>query len=205
MLKIYGRDRSRAFRVTWLCEELKVPFEHVDAMPEGDASGQQGDRSLELNPDASVPAIDDDGFVLWGATAINIYLARKYRTPLWPSTVEAEGRMLQWAFFLASDVEPPLTTLYEHRFGLPRDKRNAALADDCERRLLDKLGVLERQLRRTSYFGGIRWDLSDFVIASPLYTVYAMKLDLHQVPKVDRWLTTSVQRPSAREAIRLRG
>jgi glutathione S-transferase len=143
--------------------------------------------------------------VLSGAGAIDIYLARKHRTPLWPSTLEAEGRMLQWAFFVTREVDPPLTTLYEHRFGLPRDQRNPALADDCERRLLEKLAVLERQLRLTSYFGGIRWDLADFTVASALYAVYAMKIDLHQVPKVDRWLTQSVQRTAAREAIKLRG
>jgi glutathione S-transferase len=204
MLKIYGHDRARAFRVMWLCGELNVPFEHADAMPEHDAAGQKADRSLKLNPDGRVPAVDDEGFVVWGSPAINIYLARKYRTPLWPSTAEAEGRMLQWAFFVVSDVDPPMNTLYEHRFGLPRDARNPALADDCERRLLDRLGILEHQLRLTSYFGGIRWDLSDFMVASALYTVYAMKIDLVQVPKLDRWLTRSVQRPAAREAIKLR-
>lgn len=185
MLKIYGRARSRAFRVIWMCCELQIPFEH-------DVIG--ADRPL--------PAIDDGGFVLREPSAINLYLAQKYPNRLWPTTVEAQARTLQWSFFLAGEVERLITTLYQHRFALTRDERNAALADDCERRLLGLLHVPEVQLRRSEYFGGVRWDMSDFMVASSLYTVYAMKLDLHQLPKLDRWLTRSAQRPAAREAIK---
>lgn len=185
MLKIYGRARSRAFRVIWLCNELQIPFEHV-------VTG--GEKPL--------PAVDDGGFLLREPSAINLYLAQKYPNRLWPTTLEAQARVLQWSFFMAGDVERSIATLYQHRVGLPRDERNAALADDCERRLLGLMHVLEAQLIRGEYFGGVRWDLSDFMVASPLYTVYAMRLDLHQLPKLDRWLTRSVQRTAAREAIK---
>ncbi len=185
MLKIYGPARSRAFRAIWLCFELQIPFEHVPAAGNG-----------------PFPAIDDNGFLLRESFAINLYLAQKYPNRLWPTTPEAQGRMLQWSFFVAREVERLVTTLHRHRFGLPREERNAALADDCERRLLGSLRLLEEQLSRSDYFGGVRWDLSDFMVASVLYTVYAMRLDLHQLPKLDRWLTRSVQRPGAREAIK---
>jgi glutathione S-transferase len=187
MLKIYGHIRSHAFRVIWLCGELQIPFEHADV-----AAGDD------------TPGIDDDGFALSDPAAISIYLARKHPGRLWPSTIHAEGRMLQWAFFVATDIEPPMTMLRRQRFELPSHQRNPAIADDCERRLLDKAGTLELQLAKTPYFGGIRWDLSDFIVASTLYSLYEMKLDLVQAPKLDRWLTRSVQRPAAREAIRVR-
>jgi glutathione S-transferase len=204
MLKIYGHQRSRMFRVVWLCKELNLPFEHVEVTTEGAAPGCREDWYRRLNPAARVPTIDDDGYVLWESAAINIYLAKKYPNTLWPTTLGAEGRMLQWAFFVAHDIERPIATLHEHRFALPQRERNPAVADECERRLVDRLGILERQLEKTPCFGGIRWDLSDFMVASVLYTVYAMRMDLVHVPKVDRWLTRSVQRPAARDAIKLR-
>lgn len=203
MLKIYGHTRSRAFRVVWLCRELDIPFEQVEVTTEGDAPGCDEQWYRKLSPGGRVPAIDDDGFVLWEAAAINVYLAQKYHNRLWPTTPEAVGRMLQWSFFVTSEVERPMTTLYRHRFALPREERNAAVAEECERRLLDQLHILERQLSRTDYFGGVRWDMSDFMVASVLYTVYAMKVDLYRVPRLDRWLTRSVQRPAAREAMAL--
>ncbi|HZR69612.1 MAG TPA: glutathione S-transferase family protein [Burkholderiales bacterium] len=185
MLKIYGRARSRAFRVIWMCCESQIPFEH-----------------LATGGELPLPAMEDGGFVLREPSAINLHLAQKYPNRLWPTTLEAQARVLQWSFFVARDVDRLITAVYRHRFGLPREERNAALADDCERRLLELLRVLEAQLGRGDYFGGVRWDLSDFMIASTLYTVYAMKLDLHPLPKLDRWLTRSVQRPAAREAIK---
>ena len=33
--------------------------------------------------------------------AINLYLAKKYKSPLWPDTPQGEGNMLQWAFDVA--------------------------------------------------------------------------------------------------------
>jgi len=204
MLKIYGQYRSRAFRVMWLCKESRILYEHVNVTTGGDDPGCREDWYRQLNPNARVPTIDDDGFIMWESAAINIYLARKYGSALWPSTVEGEGRMLQWAFFVANDVEPPMITLYQHRFGLPVGHRNPALADDCEWRLFEKLAVLETQLVRTPYFGGRRWDLADFMVASVLYTVHMMKLDLFRTPKLQTWLTESVERPAAREARRLR-
>jgi glutathione S-transferase len=52
--------------------------------------------------------------------------------------------------------------------------------------------------------GGTRWNLADFMVASVLYTVHMMKLDLFRTPRLDTWLTKSVERPAAREARRLR-
>src|SRR5262249_55227781 len=150
------------------------------------------------------PAIDDDGFVMWDTAAINLYLARKYGSPLLPRTAHGEGRALQWAFFMANDIEPPLLALHRHRTELPPHRRHTALADDCQRQLTNKLAVLEGQLERTDYFGGRRWDLADFAVASVLCAMCTMKLDLWHAPRLEAWLTESIERPAAREAYRLR-
>jgi glutathione S-transferase len=204
MLKIYGQYRSRTFRVIWLCKESKIPYEHVNVTIAGASPGCKEDWYRQLNPNARVPTIDDDGFVMWESAAINVYLARKHDSPLYPGSAEGLGRALQWGFFAAADLEPPMITLYQHRVILPRDERNPALADACERRLLDKLAVVEGQLARTPYLGGKRWDLSDFMIASVLYTLHTMKPDLSRLPRLGTWLEESVERPAAREARMLR-
>jgi glutathione S-transferase len=186
-----------------LCMESKIAYEHVHVGTSGDAPGCREDWYRRLNPAARVPTIDDGGFVMWESAAINLYLAQKYASPLYPGTVQGVGRALQWAFYVANDVEPPMTTLYQHRVALPRHERNLAVADDCERRLRDRLLVLEDQLARTAYFGGSRWDLADFMVASVLDTVFAMKLDLRRSPRLETWLAESVERPAAREARKL--
>ena len=204
MLKIYGQYRSRAFRVVWLCKESRIPFEHVNVTTRGNPPGCKEESYRKLNPNARVPTIDDGGFVLWESAAINVYLAKKYESPLYPRTFEGEGRMLQWGFFMANDVEPPMMSMHENRAVLPPDARNPALADESERRLRGKLALLESQLGRTAYFGGKQWDMADFMVASVMYTLYSGRYDLSRFPKLGTWLEESVQRPAAKEARSLR-
>jgi len=204
MLKIYGQYRSRAFRVVWLCKESRIAFEHVNVTITGNPPGCKEDSYRKLNPNARIPTIDDGGFILWESAAINVYLAKKYESPLYPRTIEGEGRMLQWGFFIANDVEPPMVSMYQNRVVLPADVRNPAFADESERKLLGKLAVLDGQLNQTAYFGGRQWDMADFMVASVVYTLHAIKYDLSRFPKLATWLEESVQRPAAREARKLR-
>lgn len=115
MLKIYGQWASRAYRVAWLCKESNIPFEHVNVTIMTENATVMEDWYRELNPNRRIPTIDDDGFVMWETAAINLYLAEKYKSPLYPATLEDKGRMLQWVMFMANDVEPPMITVLEHR------------------------------------------------------------------------------------------
>src|SRR5690554_461398 len=114
MLKLYGQYRSRAFRVAWLLKESNIPYEHVNVtIFTEDATCKSADY-LKLNPNARIPTIDDDGVVLWESAAINLYLAEKYGSPLWPADLQGKGRMYQWAFFIANDVEPSMVTVLQN-------------------------------------------------------------------------------------------
>jgi len=205
MLKIYGQWASRAYRVAWLCKESNLPYEHVDVTIMTEHPTAKEDWYLKLNPNGRVPTIDDDGFVMWESSAINLYLAEKYRSPLYPATMEDKGRMLQWVMFMANDVEPPMTTLFQHRFRFPPAKRDPRLADEAEPRLLPKLAILDGQLAQTPFLQGAQWGVADLVAASTLYSLHAMSYDkLDRFPQLQAWLVASVNRPAAREAIKLR-
>ena len=119
-------------------------------------------------------------------------------------TVQGEGRAFQWGFFMHNDVEPPMLQVFHNRVQLPPEKRNPALADEGEARLQPKLAVLEGALTDAPYFGGDRWDMSDFMVASMAYTMSAMKLDLSKYPRFEAWLAASQERPAFKEAFKLR-
>ncbi len=204
MLKIYGQPKSRAFRVLWLAKEAGIPYEHIPVSIMVDNAGCKEPWYLELNPNARVPTIDDDGFVMWESAAINLYLAEKFKASIFPTTLQGRGRMLQWAFFTANDVEPPMIAMFQNRVLFPPEKRNAALADASEATLLTKLKILEAHLSKNKYFGGNQWDMADFMVASVVYTLTAIKYDLSKFPKFGAWLTESIERPAAKEARKLR-
>lgn len=204
MLKLYGQYRSRAFRVAWLCKESNIAYEHVNVTVNVDDSTCKNADYVRLNPNARVPTIDDDGVVLWESAAINLYLAEKYKSPLWPSDMARKGRVLQWAFFIANDVEPNMITVMQHRVMFPPEKRNAALADEADARLQPKLKVLDEHLAKNRYFGGDQWNMADFMVASVCYSFFAIKYDLGKYPSFQKWLMASLERPKAKEARALR-
>ena len=204
MLKLYGQYRSRAFRVAWLCKESSIPYEHVNVTINVEGATCKQPDYVRLNPNARVPTIDDNGFVLWESAAINLYLAEKYKSPLWPADPGSKGRMLQWAFFIANDVEPNMITVMQHRVMFPPEKRNATLANEADARLQPRLKVLDEHLAKNKFFGGDAWNMADFMVASVCYSFFAMKYDLGKYPHFQKWLMASLERPKAKEARALR-
>ena len=205
MLKLYGQYRSRAFRVAWLCKESNIPYEHHNVSINVEGATCKEPWYAAINPNQRVPAIDDDGLVMWESAAINLYLAEKYRSPLWPKDAAGKARMLQWAFFIANDVEQPMITVMQHRVMFPPEKRNPALADDAEARLLPKMKVLEEHLGKNRYFSGEAWGMADFMVASVAYSMWINKFPLlAKFPTFKAWLDASVERPLAKEARKLR-
>ena len=95
-LRVLGRSTSINVRkVLWTCAELDLHFEHVESDP----------RLLAKNPNALVPVIDDDGFVLWESNAICRYLAgKKPRGSLLPDDSRARALVEQWMDWQATEL-----------------------------------------------------------------------------------------------------
>ena len=99
-LRIWGRANSiNVQKVLWACGELGLAFERIDA---GGAFGIVNSPEYKaMNPNSIVPAIDDDGFVLWESNAITRYLAAKHGAgTLWPSDLRVRALALD-AFAVA--------------------------------------------------------------------------------------------------------
>ncbi|MEO8717881.1 MAG: glutathione S-transferase family protein [Burkholderiales bacterium] len=205
MLKLYGQFRSRAFRVAWLCKESNIPYEHVNVTINVEGATCKEPWYAALNPNKRVPTIDDDGLVLWESAAINLYLAEKYKSPLWPKDAAGKARMLQWAFYIANDVEPQMITLQRHRHTLPPEKRDEKAAAQAEQEILPKMQVLEDYIAKNGYFSGKEWGMADLMVASVGYAMWFNKFPLlEKFPKFKAWLDASVNRPMAKEARKLR-
>lgn len=200
MLKIYGPTQSRAFRVLWLAHELGMPFEQVPVTINIAQAQCKEPWFLAINPNGRVPAIDDDGFQLWESVAIIQYLAKKSGSALYPSTLQGESKMLQWAMFTMLDLEPPLVAVLRNRVVLPADKRDESLASDGVKNLQRPLAIYEAELARQPFFAGSEWGLADFMVASPAVTLLMLKIDLTPYPKFAAWLKASAARPAARAA-----
>jgi glutathione S-transferase len=198
-LKIYGIPRSRAFRTLWLAKELGIDYENVAV---DFATGETRQPAyLAINPNGHVPAIDDNGLVLWESMAINLYLAKKYGLgTLYPDTIEGEARAWQWSFWAMTELERHVLTAMFNRAIYPEDKRDAAAADQAEKELQHPFGVLDGAVTKTLYLLGGDFTVADLNVAAVLSWARPARLDFTPFPRAADWLSRCALRPAAKAA-----
>lgn len=87
VLKVHGsRGSTCTKRVLTALYEKDVPYEFVDV--DFSKGEHKSEKYMKLQPFGKVPALDDDGFILFESRAIGKYIAAKYAgqgTPLLPA------------------------------------------------------------------------------------------------------------------------
>src|SRR3974390_1122077 len=104
MLKFYYSGAPNPTKDALFLEESGLP---VDPPPADTRKGEQHKPEyLAINPNAKVPAIVDDGAVVFDSNAILLYLAEKTGKFLPENTSQARGELLSWLMFVASGLGP---------------------------------------------------------------------------------------------------
>jgi len=102
MLKFYYSLAPNPMKIALFLEEAGLACE---AIPVDTRKGEQHTPAFRaINPNGKVPAIDDDGRIVWDSTAILLYLAEK--TGLFLPDWETRGEMLSWLMLTASGIGP---------------------------------------------------------------------------------------------------
>ncbi|MGH8500518.1 MAG: glutathione S-transferase family protein, partial [Methylococcales bacterium] len=114
MLKIYGFDVSTwSNRVRFTANALGLDYEYnrVNLL----AGDGQTREYLAIHPAGKVPAIDDDGFMLFESGAITRYLADKAGSSVYPSDLRTRARVEQWTEFAAQHIAKSMERVFFNR------------------------------------------------------------------------------------------
>ncbi|XP_037075538.1 glutathione S-transferase 1-like [Pollicipes pollicipes] len=150
------------------------------------AGDQKKPEYIKMNPQHTIPTMDDDGFYLWESRAILSYLASKYGgASLYPSDPKQRAVVDQRMYF-------DMGTLYE-RFGkciYPLMFHGAKTVDkDAIDKLNEALGWLEGFIGDNKYAAGNTQTVADFALVSTVASIEATEVvDLGPFPKVRSWL-----------------
>jgi glutathione S-transferase len=181
MIRILGKSSSINVRkVLWTCAELGLPSEREEW---GNGFRPTGTPEfLALNPNAMVPVIVDDGFVLWESNTICRYLCALHGgEALLPAAPRQRARVEQWMDWQATE----LNAAWRYAF-MALVRRSVAHGDAAQvqasvanwNRLL---GILDRHLETTGAFAaGDSFTLADIVLGL----------------SINRWLMTPMERPA---------
>jgi glutathione S-transferase len=199
MITLHGNANSRAFRCLWMLQELGCECQHV---PTDFARGAKEPAFLRLNPNGRIPCLIDGELVLFESLAINLYLARRYQSPLWPAAIEDEGRMLQWTLWATNELDAHLSAM-GRQLRLSEQERDPAVPEAAAAALAAPMRVLDARLSSSEYLLGAQFSLADLNVASVLAAAFASRYDTKPFPHADAWVRRCLQRPAAQRAVAL--
>jgi glutathione S-transferase len=199
MLKLYIGNKnysSWSMRPWVLLKQAGIPFEEVKLRFDSfDANSSFKEKIGGVNPTGRVPALDDDGFVVWDTLAIAEYLAERFpEKKLWPQDVKARARARSICAEMHSgfgalrsacpmNIEADLSDMGQLIW---RDK--SAVRADVQR-IVDMWTELLAQYKGPMLFG-------EFSIADAFFAPVCMRLSRYALP-VPAEVSAYIQRVSA--------
>ena len=200
MLTIYGSANSRALRVIWMAAELGLKYDHKDWLPRSPET--KTTDYLAVNPNARVPSIDDDGFILSESLAINMYLAKKHKSALYPADPKLEALCWQWSLWETDRLDRQIVDYVRNSVASPPSERKPAVAEAAWLQVAPAFDVLETALSKSPWLAGPAFSVADLNVAGALYR--ALSIDVSKWPNLNAWLKRCWDRPAAKHARALR-
>lgn len=199
MLTIWGRPNSHNVKkVVWLAEEIGLAYARRDA------GGRFGfpDGYGEMNPNMLVPAIENDGLVLWESNAILRYLASRYAPALWPADPAARAigdRWMDWQFGYAAAQFDAFINLVR-RSPDERDMAAVARSAEASARLM---AIVERELGRRPWLSGDAFGLGDIPMGVYVHSWFSLDIPRPELPHVADWYARLGERPGYAAHVRI--
>jgi len=201
-MKLYNYFRSSAsFRVRIALNWKGLPFDYAPVHLLRDGGQQLTPKFRAMNPDALVPALDDDGVIVTQSLAIIEYLEETHpEPPLLPHDAVQRAYVRGIALAIACEIHP-LNNLRVLRYlvktlGLSEEQKNAWYRHWVEQGLASLEARLNAEQRTGRYALGDAVTLADVVIVPQIFNAQRMDCSLEHVPTIMRIFANCMQLPA---------
>lgn len=140
---------------------------------------------LKMNPQHTIPTLNDNGFSIWESKAINIYLVEKYGkgSSLYPTDPDAKAVVNQRLFFDNSVLYQRYADAY-----YPYLFRGATIDPEKVKKLEEAFEFLEIFLTDNDYVAGNVLTVADISIVTSVTTARAVEFGIGKYKNVNKWL-----------------
>lgn len=170
MYKVYGKVRTRTFRVIWALEEMGLPYELVDAAPRSEVLNG-------INAEGKVPVLVDGDAVLTDSVAIMSYLADKHGKLTFAAGTIGRARQDALIHLINERFDAPLWLKARHGFILPEDRRIAAISDAVAADIADAVEALAK-LIEGPFLQGETMTVADILAMHCLNWAHGAKIEI---------------------------
>ena len=153
MIKLYDHPLSgNCYKVKLLMAQSNVEFvtEIVDVFK----GENKKDKFIGINPATKIPAIDDDGIIVWESNAILMYLCEKYSPILLPYDLQGRAEAYKWLFFNKTSVDPFLAKARAILKFYPKDAQDLDELRKLQDEGLKSLKIIDNHLEGKAFFVG---------------------------------------------------
>jgi glutathione S-transferase len=203
MLKIWGRaNSSNVKKVTWLCEEIGLPYERIDAGLNFGVVNTPEYR--KLNPNGLVPTIDDEGFILWESNSIVRYLGAKHAAgTVCPTDLKVRADAERWMDWSSTTLAPSFIPVFLALVRTPPEKRNLQAIEDGKKKTDDVLGRLDGALAGRKFLIGDQFSMADIALGPVVYLVQNVYPEHPKFANFDAWYARISARPGFKKVVAL--
>ena len=187
MLTLYHSPHSRSARFLWLFEELGVPYE-LKTVTVRQRDGGGAVDPANPHPHGKVPALSDDGQVVFESPAIALYLTDKFPAAgLGPTVGEAgRGAYLSWLVYYGSVLEPAFMSKFQST-PEPRGTAGWVVVEEA-------MDFINATLAAGPYLLGEKFSAADVLYAST-FALLGKSPMMPNLPLVEAYTQRCVARP----------
>jgi glutathione S-transferase len=199
MLEIWGRkNSSNVIAVMWSVGELGL--EHQRHNVGGSFGGTTTPEYLQMNPNAVVPTITDNGMTLWESNAIVRYLSSIYgQGTLWPDDPNQRAVSDQWMEWAKSTFVPVFLPSFWQNVRVSEEERDEQAIKTSEEKTDKILSILDKHLNSNQFVAGDDFSMGDIPLGANLYRYFNLPLQRPALPGVEAWYQRLLQRPAFQE------
>lgn len=196
MIKLYTfppSTNSRKVRIALLEKGLEFERINVDLTKRE----QKNPEYLQIHPFGQIPALDDEGFIVYDSTIINEYLEDEYPYPsLMPRDSEGRARARMLEDFRDSHFNPFFVHII-HEMRKPEGERDGARIDNAKGEIIKAFDRTEKELKGKEYLVGT-FSLADAAFMSNIELLdrFGIPVDAATHPNTVAWIARLKARPS---------
>jgi glutathione S-transferase len=193
MITLFHRPKTRATRFIFLLEELGAPYQ-LKSVTTRSSDGSGAVDPANPHPHGKVPAIDDDGVVVFESAAIALYLTDKFpKNGIGPLIGDPKrGPYLSMLAYYAGVLEPSLMSKFLNT-PVPRGTAGWAPMEEV-------LEYLVKRLSAGPYLLGDKFSAAD-VLYGTTFAMFGQSPLLPKSPVIEAYAKRVVERPAYARAM----
>jgi len=198
MLLHYAQN-SRAVRVAWLLEELKIEYD-IKKYTIGDKELRES-AYKKINPLGRVPVLEDSKVVISESGAIIQYILSKYgKNQLIPDTGSTDfPYYLQWFHYAEGMIMPQMNVIVVETVLLPPGKRNEVNLARAIKLISRMLDVIEQNVENKKYLTN-KFTAADIMTGHAVIMSRELGVDFSEKPNLSLYADRLLSRPALQKA-----